>query len=245
VKPKTGKIYLVGVGVGDADHITVKAQKIVEAADVVFAMGFVRDRLAALLAGKDVYDAGHGYFTATPLNDAPEGEEDRYRKIVRDAVGESKTVAVLDFGDPSLFSPQRGYLTEFADLAPEVIPGLSSFNIANAALCGEITGGTGRAVVLAEAVSGREDLPDRLAKLAATGAMLAFFTMKMDLPMVTGELLKYLPAETPAVIVAHAGYGDKQTVLRATLGTLAERTVGVDLPWAHMLYVGGVASCVQ
>lgn len=235
---KPGKFFLIGVGVGDADHITVKAQNTILAADIVFTMDFVRERLSDLLRGKEIYPAGHGYFTDAAINDAPPGEEDRYRALIRKAVAAGKTVAVLDFGDPSLFSPQRGYLVEFADLDPKVIPGLSSFNTANAALCGAVTGGTGRAVVLAEAVSGRPDLSERLGKLAATGATLAFFTMKMDLPEVTAELMKHLPAETPVTIVVNAGSTVDEIVLRATLATVVEKTRDMNLPWAHMFYVG-------
>jgi precorrin-4/cobalt-precorrin-4 C11-methyltransferase len=235
-----GRFYLVSVGIGDADNITIKAQKIIEQADIVFAMDFIRDNFAVLLADKEIHDAGHGFFTKEKMNSARGDDEDRQRKIIRDAVANGKTVAVLDFGDPTLFSPQSGYLREFADLDPKVIPGISSFNAANAAIGMELTGKYDRAVVLTDAMPGRDGVRERLTQLAATHSTLVFFTMRMDLANTVALLKSRYPGETPAVIVSHAGFAEKETVLRATLDTIVESAQGIA--WEHLLYVGPALS---
>lgn len=231
-----GKLYLVSVGIGDADNMTIRAKKTIEQADIVFAMDFVRDNLTALLADKDVRDAGHGFFTKETMNSARGDDEDKQRKIIREAIAAGKTVAVLDFGDPTLFSPQSGYLREFADLDPKVIPGISSFNAANAAIGVELTGKYDRAVILTEAMHERDGGRERLAQLAATHSTLVFFTMRMDLADTVTLLKSYYPGDTPAVIVCHAGFAEKETVLRATLDTIVESAT--DVAWEHLLYVG-------
>ena len=45
-----------------------------------------------------------------------------------------KTVAIVADGDPTIYSPWGWIPEHFTDLKPNVIPGISSFNAANAAL---------------------------------------------------------------------------------------------------------------
>lgn len=229
-----GKLYLVSTGIGDIDNITVRADKIIREADVVLAMPFIQQTFSSLLDGKRVYDAGHAFFTNQPYNTAKENDEENIRKIVRDAVSSGKNVAVLDFGDPTIFSPQSAYLKEFADLSPEVVPGISSFNAANAAIGQEITGDYNKPIILTEAMESNE----RLDQIAATGSTLVFFTMQMNLPETVNRLKKYYSVDTPAVIVSHAGVSASQTVLRATLETIVDAVEKLDIPWQHLLYVG-------
>lgn len=233
-----GAFYLVSAGIGDADNITVRALHILESADIVFAMDFLRERFADVLSGKEVYKAGHCYFQAAPRNDAPPGEEDRYRKIIRDGYAAGKTIVVMDFGDPGIFSPQRGYLEEFADLKPKIIPGISSFNAANAAIGTDVISPSAHAIVLTEAAAGREGWEKRLKVLAKTGATLVFFTMKMDLPGVVKRLRRYYPDETPVSYVLQAGYAESESVIRTTLAEAVAVAEKNPLDWAYLMYVG-------
>lgn len=79
---------------------------------------------------------------------------------------------------------------------------------------------------------------DPLAKLAQTQSTLALFTMRVDLPLVVSQLKQHYPGNTPVAIVSHAGYSDKQQVLRATLDTVVDKVGDSDLPFEHMIYVG-------
>lgn len=238
METQSGHFYLVSVGIGDPDNMTIRARKIIEAADIVFAMKFIRTQLAFLLEGKEVHDAGHGLFSKMTKNTAMIEEEKRIPPIIRSAVAAGKTVVVLDFGDPTLYSPQSGYLTEFADLSPQIIPGISCFNAANAALGREITGAYDHAVILTEAMCGWEGSKERLAKLAATQSTLVFFAMRMDLDEVVGELKNHYAPDTPVAIVAHAGFSDKETVYNASLETVARLASQEKLSWDHLIYVG-------
>lgn len=242
--PRCG-LYLVSAGIGDPDSITVKAQKILRGVDIVFGIPRLLEAFAELLSGKESHPAGHGLFSPLARRDTPEEEveamERRTRATIRAAAAAGKTVAVLDYGDAMIFGPQAGYLAEFADLNPIVVPGVSCFNAANAALGRDVTGGRrSRSVILAASADTRDDYggTDTLDKLAATGSTLVFFTMRGDLPSLVERLARHLPGSTPIAIVAHAGADERQTVLRATLDTVLESTQHAKPPFEHLVYVG-------
>ena len=134
----TSQLYLISMGIGDPDNITLRALKTVEKADVIFASTQLQEKFAALLKNKELHNSGHGLFTSLARRKASEDEvvamEEETRRIIRDAIAGDKIVAVLDYGDPMVYGPQSGYVIEFSDLNPVVIPGISSFNAANAAI---------------------------------------------------------------------------------------------------------------
>ncbi len=261
-----GQLYLVSAGIGDPDNITIRAQKILERADIVFAMKGTAGQMADLLKGKELHEAGHGLFgmgekpkadaqktkTPRPPKDAaPAGrmaldpkkraeEQAKARKIIRDGVAAGKTVVVLDYGDPTIYGPQIGYMKEFADLNPEIVPGISSFNAANAALKRGLVGGGSNGVIITAAGSGRKgpNADNSLAQLAKSRSTMVFFTMGMNLPEVVRQLKTGYPGTTPIAIVSHAGFKAKEAVLYATLDTVVEKTSGGKLPFEHLIYVG-------
>lgn len=240
-----GKLYLVSVGIGDPDNITVKAQKIIKQADLLIGGRRLTENFADLVQGKQVHEAGHGLFTPMQRrnmdDDKATAMEQKNRDLIRQAIKAGKTVAVVDYGDPMIFGPQTGYLQEFQDLNPVVVPGVSSFNASNAALARSVTSGkTSQSVILTSVGSARKDYKgtDPLARLAQTQSTIALFTMRVDLPLVVSQLKQHYPGDTPVAIVSHAGYSDKQQVLRATLDTVVDRVSDSDLPFEHMIYVG-------
>ncbi|EXJ14208.1 SAM-dependent methyltransferase [Imhoffiella purpurea] len=258
----SGHLYLVSIGIGDPDNITVRAQKILAESDIVFGMESVRERHADLLQGKEIYEAGHGLFRQMPPRPSKDADgpsqderaerrrrheeqraelEAQARKIIREAVEAGKQVAVIDYGDPTIYGPQTGYLSEFADLDPVVIPGVSSFNAANAALGRGITQGEhSRSVILTRTPGGpeRENRLDTLEKLAESRSTLVFFTMRSKLPEVVERLKGSYPGDTPIAIVSHAGYAEREQVMVATLDTVLEQAGDAELPFEHLIYVG-------
>jgi precorrin-4 methylase len=245
--PGKSKFYLVGVGPGDPDLATLRALKVMEKADVIFAGKRISDRFGACLKGKQVIDGFHRLFpfygkncsTLTRTEKASERMscEEYHRKQaefatrVRAAVSRGKTVAMLDSGDPLVYGPCSWVLTELRDLDTEVVPGLSCFNAANAALrVGVTEGKTSHSVILASGWSVEE--------MAVHGSTMVLFTMRTQLKKFIDGLSKHYPSDTPVAIVFSAGYAEKEKVVRATLGTLLD-TVGENrLPFEYLLYVG-------
>lgn len=240
-----GKLYLVSLGTGDPDHLTLRADRIMREADLVLGQADAPVRYPAQLAGKRFMEAGHGLFTPMAKRRAPreevEAEESPRRQAIRDCVAAGGTVAVLTQGDPTLYGPQIGYLDAFRDLAPEVVPGISSFAAGNAALgCAVTGGGTSQSVILSLGKNANEGYggSDRLSVLAQSRSALVLFTMRTDLARVVAELRAGYPGDTPAAIVCHAGREGRQQVLRATLDTLVEVAGRHELPFEHLVYVG-------
>ncbi len=241
----TGRLFLVSTGIGDPENITVRAQTIIAAADVVLGFQSQLEKFADLVRDKELHDPGHGLFTTWGRQDREESEtqamEERIRAIVRPAVAAGKTVVVMDYGDSMIFGPHSGYMEEFADLAPVVVPGVSSFNAANAALTRDImTGRTSRSAILTAARNIHDEYTgsDRLELLTRTHSTLVFFTMRTELADLVARLRTLLPDETPIAIVYHAGWASDEAVLRATLGTVLDELAEGKQPFEHLVYVG-------
>lgn len=241
----SSQLYLVSMGIGDPDNITLRALKTVEKADVVFANTNLQKKFSHLLQNKELHEAGHGLFTSLARRKSTDAEVDTMeantRRVIDEAISVGKTVAVLDYGDPMVFGPQAGYINEFSELNPIVVPGISSFNAANAAVARGLTDGpNSESVILTAAKTARENYEgtDTLAKLAETQSTMAFFTMGIDLQEVVKQLKQQYPADTPMAIVFNAGTLEKQSVLHATLDTIVEKTEGQELPFEHMIYIG-------
>lgn len=243
MQQQLGKFYLVSIGIGDPDNMTIRARNIIEEADVIFAMEFIQQQYSDFFQGKEVFDASHGLFTVMSEGSQMQEKEDKTRKIIRDYFQEGKMIVVIDFGDPTIYSPQSGYLNEFSDLSPTVIPGISSFNAANAAIGKELTGKYDRAVILTEAL--KDDggnTYNRFQELAKSQSTLIVFTMKMDLNSLVTELKKHYKANTQVAVVVHAGFKDKEKVVYGTLDTIIDIYLKNKFPWDHLLYVGDFIS---
>ncbi|HID22145.1 MAG TPA: tetrapyrrole methylase, partial [Planctomycetaceae bacterium] len=186
------------------------------------------------------------YYGVKPDEVAP-AEREQYQRItekrkefvakVRRAVGRGQVVAILDSGDPLIYGPWSWTLQEFADLDPVVVPGLSCFNAANAALrCSPTSGKTTKSVILtAEDWPGKTDTIERLSKLRTT---MVLFTMTADFEHFLRKLQAQWPPETPIAVVMHAGYAKKERVVTGRLGTILQRVDPRRLPFEYMIYVG-------
>ena len=129
------------------------------------------------------------------------------------------------------------YLEAFEDLDPEVIPGVSCFNAANAALArGITTSDRTKSVILTAA-----DWPgktDTIDKLSVHQSTMVLFTMRTEFKEFIDKLSVNYPPKTPVAVVKHAGYAGKEEIIQATLGTILDR-IGQDrLPFEYLIYVG-------
>ncbi|MFA6009039.1 MAG: SAM-dependent methyltransferase [Desulfobacteraceae bacterium] len=244
---KKGKFYLVGAGPGDADLATLRALSVLKKADMIFSAQKISDRFKKELEGKQIIDGYHRLFPfygkkCADVTDAERKNErmgcEEYHKkqeavatMVRKAVAEGKNVAMLDSGDPLIYGPCSWTLAEFKDIETEVVPGLSCFNAANAALKQGVTEGkTSHSVILASGWT--------VAEMAELQGTMVLFTMRTEFKTFIDTLSKNYPADTPVAIVESAGYAAKEKVLRSTLGTILNDTSKDKLPFEYLLYVG-------
>ena len=238
-------LNLVSIGVGDADLITVRAIDTIKASDVIICRRQMAETFADYLKGKQILDDKLSGWRTYRRNCADikdpkkraaclENTKTRARLIstIRDAVREGKTVSVLGSGDLLIYGgPYRWYLEEFKDLNPRIIPGVSCFNAANAALGRDIM--TGKESHSAVLTTYRE-----IDKLAPSHPTMIIFTMHTEFADLVAKLKNHYAPESPIAIVFHAGYKDKENILKGRLDTILQQTRGRAFPFEHLVYVG-------
>jgi len=247
VNAHDGRFYLLGMGPGDADLASLRALAVIEKADLIFAQQRLQERFATHLEGKEVHDGFHRIFPFYGRDCAEVTAAERFRErmsceqyqvkqaefaaIVRDAVAQGKTVAMLDSGDPMIYGPNAWTLTELADLPTEVVPGLSALNAGNASLATGVTEGrNAHSVILASGWS--------VERMAAYQATMVLFTMRTEFKTFIDALAKHYPPHTPVAIVQSAGYAEREKVMRGRLDTIVAEMDAGRLPFEYLLYVG-------
>jgi precorrin-2 C20-methyltransferase/precorrin-3B C17-methyltransferase len=140
-----GRLFGVGVGPGDPELMTLKAQRIIVAADVV-AYPVARHgrsvarRIAAPYLRADQIEVALGYPVTTEQTDHPGGYDAALREFYDDAAAElaahldaGRDVAVLCEGDPFFYGSYMYLHERLADrYRTEVVPGVTSFSAAAA-----------------------------------------------------------------------------------------------------------------
>ena len=155
---------------------------------------------------------------------------------IRKAIREGKTVAVLGSGDPFIYGPSVWFLEEFADLDPMAIPGLSSFNAANAAIAKTVTASKPtKSVILTIGYS--PESHKIIEDLAVHKATMVIY-MPKDLEDIIGKLSVHYPSETPIALVSYAGYKEKERVIKGTLETILDKIGDKKELRLYLVYVG-------
>ena len=225
-------IHFVGAGSGAADLITVRGANMLQDADVIIYAGSLVN--PALLdyakEGCEIHNSAH--MTLEEVIDVMKAAE---------AVG--KTTVRLHTGDPSLYGAHREQmdLLDEAGIAYDVVPGVSSFCGAAAALKAEYTLPNVSQSVIITRMEGRTPVPEgeKLCKMASHGCTMVLFLSTSLLDGAVEELLEggYSP-DTPAAIVYKATWPDEQ-VWRCTVGTLAETARQVGVKNTALICIGG------
>jgi precorrin-3B C17-methyltransferase len=111
------KLYVVGIGPGGLEHITVKAMRAIEESEVVVGYKFYIELIKELIEGKKVISTGM------------KGEIERCCLAIEEARA-GRITCIVSTGDPGLYG-MAGPILEMAEgIEVEIIPGVS------AAFCG-------------------------------------------------------------------------------------------------------------
>jgi precorrin-4/cobalt-precorrin-4 C11-methyltransferase len=196
----------VGAGPGDPDLLTIKAQKVLAAADVIFVADSLVPQQILQGVRSDV----------EMIRTANKTLEDILPLMIA-YVREQKAVVRLHSGDPSLYSAiheQMQALAE-AEIPFEVIPGISAFQAAAAKLNVELTiPGLVQTIILTR-MAGRTGMPasEELAGLAAHQASLCLYLSARHVEDAQQKLLQHYPADTPVAICYRIGWPDEKIKL--------------------------------
>lgn len=227
------EVTFVGAGPGDPELITVKGKKCLETADVIVYAGSLVNPELLKLANPE-----------TAIYNSATMTLEEVMKVMSEGVAAGKKVVRLHTGDPSIYGAIKEQMDELEKrgISYEVIPGVSSFLAAAAALHTEYTLPDVSQTVIITRIEGRTSMPDRekLWSLAMHGATMCIFLSIHMLDKVVRELILggYTP-KTPIAIVQKASWPDEQ-IFRGTLDNIVEKMKNEEVERTAMIVVGDV-----
>jgi precorrin-3B C17-methyltransferase len=115
-----GKLYVVGIGPGGLEHMTVKAQKVIEESQIIVGYTKYIEFIKPLLGDKEIYSTGMM------------GEVERCEAALR--LSKDKIVSIISTGDSGIYGMAGLILELRKDEEVEVIPGVTASSAAGAIL---------------------------------------------------------------------------------------------------------------
>jgi precorrin-4/cobalt-precorrin-4 C11-methyltransferase len=225
-------VYFVGAGPGAVDLITVRGKSLLErCGQIIYAGSLVNPALLeAARSDCAVFDS-----SAMTLEEV----------LARIAEGERAGLDTvrLHTGDPSLYGAVREQIDALRErgIPFAVVPGVSAFSGAAAALNAEYTlPGVSQTLIITRA-EGRTRVPpaEDLAALASHGASMAIFLSASLIEDVRTKLLDAgLAPDTPAALVYKATWPEER-VVRGTVGGLPAMRDELGADRTALILVGG------
>lgn len=213
-----GIVWLIGAGPGAEDLLTLRAQRLLQQADVIVHDQLVPEAVVQM-GRRDAEQIcvgkarGHHSFSQAQINTL----------IVRLA-GEGKRVARLKSGDPMVFGRAGEEIAALrkAGLAYEIVPGVSAAFAAAADTATPVTLRKVSSGFVVATAHGADDADlTHWAALAQSGLTLALYMGKAIAAETAARLVAQgAPAHLPVGIVVNAGRADSARY-SATLGSLA------------------------
>jgi precorrin-4/cobalt-precorrin-4 C11-methyltransferase len=229
------KVYFIGAGPGAADLITLRGARLLGSCGMVLYAGSLvpTDMLQHCSEGAEILD------TAELSLDQ---QEDCYRR----AQAANIDVARLHSGDPAIYGATAEQMRrlEALGIEYEIVPGVSSFTAAAAALGSELTRPAISQSIILTRVSGRASAVPELesiARFAEHQATMCIFLSGQRLKYTVADLLLHYPPDTPVALVRRASWPD-QSIHRSTLGKLLEEVKQKDWLLTTLLLVGAALS---
>ncbi|MFR2889075.1 MAG: precorrin-4 C(11)-methyltransferase [Clostridium butyricum] len=223
-------IYFIGAGPGAVDLITVRGRDLLERAEVVIYAGSLvsKEHLEYCRPDAKIYNSA-----GMTLEDVMEV------MTMEEQMG--KTVVRLHTGDPSIYGAIREQMIELdrVGIQYEVIPGVSSFTSAAAAINREFTlPGVTQTVILTR-VEGRTPVPETedLEKLASIGASMAIFLSVSMIDKVVEKLKKGYKKNVAIAVVERATWDDERIII-GHLDDIAQKVKENNITKCAQILVG-------
>ena len=224
-------IHIVGAWAGDPELLTRKGARLLAEADLILYAG-------SLINPEILREARPG---SRRLDTAGMTLEEMVAAC-REAHARGREVVRLSSGDPCLYGATAELTTELDRhrIPWEIVPGVSSFQAAAAALGVEYTlPGVSQTLILTR-MAGRTPVPpaEDLERLAAAGASMAIFLSADRVGGVVERLLAggYAP-DTPAAVVSRASWPEERRA-EGTLADIAAKATAAGIRRTALILVG-------
>ncbi len=229
---RPGVVYIVGVGPGEPELMTIRAKKIIDAADLIIYTG-------SLLGDEGFRDVK----PTAKLVDSSGLHLEQIVDLMREAALEGKLVARVHDGDPAIFGALSEQVAplEAAGIPFEVVPGVTAAFAAAAALKAELTIPELAQTVILTRMEGRTPVPDgeKLRDLARHRTTLVLYLSIVLIDRVVAELRQAYPEDTPVAVVQRACCPDER-VLRGTLADIGQKVKAAKMRAQALIMVGPV-----
>jgi len=224
-------VHFVGAGPGAADLLTVRATRLLGAADVVLYPGTYLDPDVLVHCSP-----------AAELVDTQDLDLEQIIARIVAAHGAGADVVRLTSGDPSLYSAlaEQTRRLDAAGVPWDVTPGVPAYAAAAALAGRELTVPlVAQSVVLTRTRARSTAMPDTeaLAAYSATRATLVLHLAITRVRELMAEIEADYGADCPAVVVYRASQPD-ELVLEATVATIADAVEEAGLRQAAVILVG-------
>lgn len=224
------KVYFIGAGPGDPDLITVKALKRLEVTQCcIYAGSLINPTVLRYLpASAELHDSA-----AMSLDDTT--------RVIQAARTRNIDVVRLHSGEPAIYGAIGEQMRELDKLGIdyEVIPGISSFQAAAAALRKELTAPEVSQTIILTRTAGRTPMPSgqELGRLAAIKATLCIFLSTPKTGEIARELAEHYGADCPAAVGYHVSWPD-QRIVTGTLKDIGARVAEAGFGKTAIILVG-------
>ncbi len=237
---EAGSVTLVGAGPGDAELLTLRAVRALQAADVILfddlvsreVLDFARREARKMMVGK----TGFG----------PSCKQADINALMVGLARQGKRVVRLKGGDPLIFARAAEEIAacEEAGIAVEVVPGITAAQGAAAKLVLPLTGrGEARRLQFVTGHAKEGGLPGDIdwRALADPATTTAIYMPRRTLAaLVQRALVEGLYPATPALAISRATRPD-QAVVSAPIAELPERLAHARLPDPLLVILGHLA----
>ena len=228
------KVYFVGAGPGDPELLTLRADRLLRSCRCcIYAGSLVSPGVLQLIPAE------------AETHDSATLSLDEIVAIFRKAQQRGIDVVRLHSGDPSIYGAIQEQMRALDQMAIEyeVVPGVSSFQAAAAALKTELTAPEVAQTIILTRTSGRTPLPkeQELEQLAKTHATLCIFLSAGQIETIAATLARFYGNDCPAAVVYRASWPD-QKIIRGTLDEIAAKVLSQGIKKTAMIIVGRALS---
>ncbi|MGF7185768.1 precorrin-4/cobalt-precorrin-4 C11-methyltransferase [Desulfitispora alkaliphila] len=224
------KVYFIGAGPGDPELLTIKGKTLIEKCKIIIYAGSLVNERILEYAPKD----------ASIYNSAKMTLEEVVA-VYKDAQKQNMDVARIHTGDPSIYGAIKEQMDALAELEIEyqMVPGVSSFLAAAAAVEAEFTLPSVSQTVIVTRLEGRTPVPEKekLTALAKHQASMCIFLSVHMIEDVVTQLSTQYPEATPIAVVEKASWPEER-VVTGTLETIAAAVKKAGITKTAMIMVG-------
>lgn len=198
------KLYVVGIGPGGRQHMTLRAVEVIRICDAVVGYTPYIDYLGELVEGKELFSTGM------------RGEIERCKAAV-EMVRQGKNTAMISTGDAGLYGMAGPILEVAEEVEVEIVPGVTAAFSAASELGSPIMHDYA-SISLSDLLTPWQVIEDRIEKAALGDFVITIYNprskgRKDHLERAIKIVSKYRGGQTPVGIVKNSGRPGTETII--------------------------------